>query len=169
VLLPLVVIGALGAGAAMAASASRHSSSGTIKAFRSSSFGMVLVGANGHTLYRYTLDSKGVNRCSGNAACSKLWLAVVVRAGVKPTVGSGASSSLLGTIKATHGMAQVTYAGFPLYFFVGDKAAGQMKGQGFGGQWYVVNTKGALVKHTLSSGSHGTSPGATTTAKSSWG
>jgi Secreted repeat of unknown function len=57
--------------------------------------------------------------------------------------------ALLGTIKAAHGMSQVTYAGFPLYGFAGDKAAGQTNGQGFQSQWYVVNTKGALVKHAL--------------------
>jgi hypothetical protein len=57
--------------------------------------------------------------------------------------------ALLGTIKAAHGMSQVTYAGFPLYVFAGDKAAGQTNGQGFQSQWYVVNTKGALVKHAL--------------------
>jgi predicted lipoprotein with Yx(FWY)xxD motif len=167
VLLPLVVVGAVGAGAAMAANASMHSSSGTVRAFKSSSFGMVLVAANGHMLYRYTPDSKGVNRCSSNATCTRFWLALLVKAGVKPTVGSGASASLLGTIKAAHGMAQVTYAGFPLYFFADDKAAGQTKGQGFGGKWYVVNTKGALVKHTISSSS--TSSGSTTTSKSAWG
>lgn len=167
VLVPLLVVGAVGVGAAMAAAAATHSLNGTVKAAKSSSFGMVLVAANGHTLYRYTPDSKGVNRCSGNATCNKFWPALLVKAGVKPTVGNGASASLLGTIKAAHGMAQVTYAGFPLYFFAGDKAAGQMKGQGFGGKWYVVNTKGALVKHALSSSS--TSSGSTTTTKSSWG
>ena len=167
VVLPLVIIGAVGAGAAMAASASMHSS-GTVSASKSSSFGMVLVGSNGHTLYRYTLDSKGVNRCSSNATCSKYWPALVVKAGIKPTVGSGASASLLGTMKAAKGMAQVTYAGYPLYFFAGDKAAGQVKGQGFEGKWYVVNTKGAFVKHAVSSGSKG-SGGTSTTTKSGWG
>jgi predicted lipoprotein with Yx(FWY)xxD motif len=169
VLLPLVVVGAVGAGAAMAASASMHSSSGTVRAFKSSSFGMVLAASNGHTVYRYTVDSKGVNRCSSNATCNKFWPALLVKAGVKPTGGSGASASLVGTIKAAHGMAQVTYAGFPLYYFAGDKAAGQTKGQGFEGKWYVVNTKGALVKHTVSSGSSSPSSGSTTTTKSAWG
>ena len=165
VLLPLMVLGAIGAGAGLAANASVHSSNGTVRAFKSGSFGMVLAASNGHTLYRYTLDSKGVNRCSSNATCNKFWPALLVKAGVRPTTGAGASASLLGTMKAAHGMAQVTYAGFPLYFFAGDKAAGQTKGQGFEGKWYVVNERGALVKHAVSSGS---SAGSTTT-KSTWG
>jgi predicted lipoprotein with Yx(FWY)xxD motif len=169
VVLPLLVVGALVAGVAMAASASMHSSRGTVKAFKSSSFGMVLAASNGHTLYRYTPDSKGVNRCSSNATCNKFWPRLLVKASVKPTVGSGASASLIGTMKAAHGMAQVTYAGFPLYLFAGDTAAGQTKGQGFEGKWYVVNTRGALVKHALSTGSSSTSSGATTTTKSAWG
>jgi predicted lipoprotein with Yx(FWY)xxD motif len=168
VLLPVVVVGALAAGAAMAGRAAMHSSSGTVKAFRSSSFGMVLAASNGHTLYRYTVDSKGVNRCSSNATCNKFWPALLVKAGTKPTVGSGASASLVGTIRAAHGMAQVTYAGFPLYYFAGDKAAGQTNGQGFEAKWYVVSTKGALVKHAVPSGANSKSSGSTTT-KSAWG
>jgi predicted lipoprotein with Yx(FWY)xxD motif len=164
VLLPVVLVGAVGAGAAMAATASMRSSERTVVAFKSSTFGMVLAASNEHTLYRYTPDSKGVNRCSSNATCNKFWPALLVKAGVRPTAGEGASSSLVGTMKAAHGMAQVTYAGYPLYFFAGDKAKEQTKGQGFEGKWYVVNTKGALVKHAVS-----TSGGATTTTKSAWG
>jgi predicted lipoprotein with Yx(FWY)xxD motif len=168
VLLPLVAVGALGAGAAMAAHASMHSAGGTVVGFKSSSFGTVLAASNGHTLYRYTLDGKGVNRCTSNATCNKYWPALLVKRGVKPTAGSGVSTSLLGTIKAAHGMAQVTYAGFPLYFFAGDKAAGQTNGQGFEKQWYVVDTAGAFVKHVVSSGA-ASGGGATTTKKSAWG
>jgi predicted lipoprotein with Yx(FWY)xxD motif len=162
--LPLVLIASAGVGAAMAATASVHSQRGTIKAATSTSFGTILVSSSGRTLYRHTLDSKGVNRCSSNATCNKFWPALLIQAGAKPTVGSGANAALMGTIKAPHGMRQVTYAGFPLYLYAGDKTAGQTKGQGFQASWYVVNTKGALVKHALS-----TSTGTTTTTKKAWG
>ena len=98
--LPLAVAGIAGAGVAMAATASTQASGGTVKAVQNAKFGMVLVAANGKTLYRYTPDSKGVNRCSSNATCNKYWPALLVKPGVKPTVGSGASAALLGTIKA---------------------------------------------------------------------
>jgi len=144
--LPVMLVAVGGVGAAMAASAATHAGV-TVKAASSSALGTVLVGPNGRTLYRYTLDRKGVNRCSSDAACSKFWPALLVKAGTVPTAGSGVRSGLLGTIKAAHGMRQVTAAGFPLYLFAGDKAAGQTKGQGFGSQWYAVSATGALVKH----------------------
>lgn len=163
--LPLVLVGVAGVGAAMAATTSTHAKSGTVMAAKSKSFGMILVSSTGRTLYRYTVDSKGVNRCSSDAACSKYWPALLVKTGAKPTAGSGANAALLGTIKAAHGMQQVTYAGFPLYVFVGDTAAGQTKGQGFEKTWYVVNGKGAFVKHAVAAAA----PAKSTSTKSAWG
>ncbi len=164
--LPLVLVALAGAGVAMAATASMQASSGTVRATQSKTFGMVLVAANGHALYRYTPDTKGVRTCSG--ACLKFWPPLLVKAGTKPTVGAGAIASLVGTIKAPQGMLQVTYAGFPLYFFAEDHQAGQMKGQGFGGKWFVVNTHGSLVRHAVKASSGQTTTG-TSTSSGSWG
>ena len=165
--MPLLLVAVAGAGAAMAATARSHSGAATVRATKSSSLGTILVAANGRTLYRYTIDRKGVNRCSSNATCNKFWPALLVKPGVKPTAGSGAAAALLGTMKAAHGKRQVTYAGFPLYFFAGDKAAGQVKGQGFDSTWYVVNTKGALVKKAGAATKP--TPAPTTTGSSSGG
>ena len=150
--LPLVLVAVAGAGAAMAASAHTHTSAATVKVMKSGKFGTILIGSNGRTLYRYTLDRKGVNRCSSNATCNKYWPALLVKPAVKPTVASGANAALVGTIKATHGMRQVTYAGFPLYFFFKDKVSGDQYGEGIQSSWFVVNAKGALVKHAEAAG-----------------
>jgi len=147
--LPLVLVGAAGVGAAMAATASLHSTA-TVRGFKSVRFGVILVNSSGRTLYRYTPDSKGVNRCSSHAVCAKYWPALLVKAGSKPTASTGANAALLGTMAAAHGMRQVTYAGYPLYTFAGDTRAGLLKGQGFEGIWYVVSTKGLLVKRPIS-------------------
>jgi predicted lipoprotein with Yx(FWY)xxD motif len=166
--LPLVLVAAVGVGAAMAATQSMHAKSGTVKTAKNKSFGTILVSSSGRTLYRYTIDRKGVNRCSSDATCNKYWPPLLVAAGAKPTVGAGAKAGLLGTISAAHGKRQVTYAGFPLYFFAGDKAAGQVKGQAFESQWYVVNTAGALVKHAAAAKPPAaTAP--TTTGGDAWG
>jgi predicted lipoprotein with Yx(FWY)xxD motif len=174
--LALAVTAALGAGAAVAATAALHSNAPAVKAVSSAKFGKMLVGANGKTLYRYTVDSKGVNRCTSDPACGKYWPPLLVKSTVKPTAGTGVNASLLGTINAKSGMRQVTYAGFPLYFFAGDAKAGQTSGEGFESKWYVVNTKGALVKHAVSSGSSSTPApsqdpgyGTTTTGGAAWG
>jgi predicted lipoprotein with Yx(FWY)xxD motif len=177
-LLPIAMIAAIGTGTAMAATSATHAATPVVKTVASTKFGTVLVNARGRTLYRYTLDGKGVNRCTSDATCAKYWPQLLVKAGVKPTGGAGVQSSLLGTIKAKNGMLQVTYAGFPLYTFAGDTKAGQVNGQAFEKQWYVVNTKGAFVKHavaggTSSSPSPAPSPdpgyGTTTTSGSAWG
>jgi len=175
-LLPIAMIAAIGTGAAMAATSATHAATPVVKTVAGTKFGTVLVNARGRTLYRYTLDGKGVNRCTSNATCAKYWPQLLVKAGVKPTGGAGVQSSLLGTIKAKGGMLQVTYAGFPLYTFAGDTKAGQVNGQAFEKQWYVVNTKGSFVKHAVAGGtSSSPSPtpdpgyGTTTTSGNAWG
>jgi predicted lipoprotein with Yx(FWY)xxD motif len=150
--LPAVLAVVAAVGVTMAATAATSSSKATVRTAADKSLGTMLVGRNGRTLYRYTLDRKRVNNCTKNAVCAKFWPRLLVETGSKPTGGPGVKASLLGTIKATATMSQVTYAGWPLYYFSEDKAAGQAKGQGFQSQWYVVNAKGALVKHAASAG-----------------
>jgi predicted lipoprotein with Yx(FWY)xxD motif len=166
--LPLVLLASVGVGAALAATAA-HSSKGTVSTAKSAKFGTILVAQNGRTLYRYTLDKKGVNKCTAVAICKKYWPQLLVKTGVQPTVGGAASAGLVGTIKAKSGWRQVTYAGYPLYTFAGDSGAGQVKGQGFQSEWYVVNTKGAFVKHAVSGGGGGGGNNTTTTTGAGWG
>jgi predicted lipoprotein with Yx(FWY)xxD motif len=40
----------------------------------------------------------------------------------------------------------VTYGGKPLYHFAGDTAAGDTKGQGLNGLWFVVRGDGSLIQ-----------------------
>jgi predicted lipoprotein with Yx(FWY)xxD motif len=63
-------------------------------------------------------------------------------------------ASDLGTITRSDGTKQVTYDGHPLYYFVGDKGAGQASGQGsdgFGAKWWLVSPAGADVTASVSS------------------
>lgn len=165
---PIALLAVGGVGASMAATATTHSSAGTVRTVKNAKFGTVLVGANGKTLYRYTLDKKGVNNCTAVAICAKYWSRLLVKGTAKPTAGTGVKASLLGTIKQPKGLRQVTYAGFPLYFFAGDAKAGDVKGQGFEKTWYVVNAKGAFVKHAVA-GSTTPAPTTTSGGGSSWG
>lgn len=165
--LPLALVASAGAGSAMAMTASTHAGASTVKAVTNAKYGTVLVSSNGRTLYRYTPDKKGVSTCTG--ACLKFWPPLLVKAGSKPTVGAGANAALLGTTKAAHGMAQVTYAGFPLYFFAQDKKAGQTSGQGVGAKWFVVDAKGALVMHAMTVSTSTTTSTKASSSGGGWG
>ena len=168
--LPLVLVAFVGVGAAMAATTSKQAGRATVQTSASGKYGTVLVAANGMTLYRYTPDKKGKSVCNG--ACATYWPPLLLKGAAKETAGSGASAGLLGKTTRTNGAAQVTYAGYPLYFYAGDKKPGDVNGEGFDNTWYVVSAKGALVKHAAAGAAAAPTPAPTTTTSSSgsaWG
>jgi predicted lipoprotein with Yx(FWY)xxD motif len=58
------------------------------------------------------------------------------------------TASLLNTTTRRDGTTEVTYAGHPLYYFISDKKAGDVTGQGinaFGARWYVVSPSGMQI------------------------
>jgi predicted lipoprotein with Yx(FWY)xxD motif len=123
---------------------------------RKTTLGKVLVDSKGRTLYSFGADTKDTSRCSG--ACATNWPPAA--SPKKPTVGQNVSASSLKVIKRGDGSRQLSYAGHPLYRFVGDKKPGDVTGQGinaFGGLWYVLSGKGKVI--TGSAGSGSTSPG----------
>src|SRR5205823_12590121 len=131
----LTVFVALMAAGVLAAAASAATSTSTIS-LRTTAVGKVLVAANGRTLYLFTADKRKKSTCYGQ--CAGYWPPVLAS---KPSVGTGLKSSMLGTTKRKDGKLQVTYGGHPLYYFVQDKKAGPVKGQGFvrvGGSWWAV-------------------------------
>jgi predicted lipoprotein with Yx(FWY)xxD motif len=100
--------------------------------------GKVLVDVHGETLYMFTKDKNGKSACTG--VCLKFW--VPVHTFGAPTAETGAQAGLLGSTAFAPGVTQVTYKGHPLYFFGGDQAPGDIKGQGFKGLWYAVDAAG---------------------------
>jgi predicted lipoprotein with Yx(FWY)xxD motif len=153
-----------GVGAALAATMSK-TSSGTVKAAHNATYGSLLVTAAGMTLYHYTPDRNGAVKCA--AGCVQFWPPLVVKAGVKPTAGAGIVKSKLSTVKRPDGRTQVTYAGFPLYRYAGDKKRGDVKGQGFEKIWFAVTAKGTLAK--AGTGSGGNTPPPTYTMTDPYG
>ena len=57
----------------------------------------------------------------------------------KVAAKDGLKDAYFGTITHADGKKQTTYKGMPLYFFVGDKAAGDTNGQGVKDVWYVAS------------------------------
>jgi predicted lipoprotein with Yx(FWY)xxD motif len=61
---------------------------------------------------------------------------------------AGVAARLLGTTRRANGALQVTYAGRPLYYYIGDRKRGQILCQNvteLGGVWRVIRPTGRLV------------------------
>jgi predicted lipoprotein with Yx(FWY)xxD motif len=114
---------------------------GTIKV-ASSSLGNIVVNAEGRTLYLFMKDSGGTSACTGD--CTATWPPLTITGSA--TAGAGVDASKLGTISRPDGSTQVTYNGHPLYRYAADSAPGDTKGQGVGGNWFVVSPAGEAMR-----------------------
>jgi predicted lipoprotein with Yx(FWY)xxD motif len=112
---------------------------------RNSRFGRGLFAGNGRVVYGFTRDPRGgKSRCYGE--CARAW-PVYYKAGAL-RAGPGVKQSLLGTTKRRDGRLQITYNGWPLYYYA-HEGPGQILCQNvdeFGGLWLVVRPSGALVR-----------------------
>jgi predicted lipoprotein with Yx(FWY)xxD motif len=141
----LVLAIALVAAAIFAAPSMADSAAAPTLTAKSSRFGRILFDGRGFVLYAFTRDPRGRSACSG--ACAAAWPPYIVRS--RPRAGTGTRQSLVGTTRRADGRLQVTYAGRPLYYYVGDRQPGQILCQNvreFGGLWLVVRGSGALVR-----------------------
>ncbi len=117
-----------------------------LAATETQSFGKIVTDDEGRALYMFTADKKGESSaCDG--ACAQAWPPLLTRG--EPKLGEEVKSDLVGSITRKDGTKQVTYNGWPLYYFARDTAAGEVTGQdkhGFGGEWYVMSAAGDVVK-----------------------
>jgi predicted lipoprotein with Yx(FWY)xxD motif len=126
------------------ATMAERSSTPTLKA-ASSSFGKVLFDGRGFAVYAFTRDH-GRSACYG--ACAKAWPPYFAPTGALST-GAGVKHALLGTVKRRNARLQVTYAGKPLYYYVGDRKPRQILCQDvfeYGGRWLIIRPSGSLVR-----------------------
>lgn len=140
------------------ASGNGRSSVATVKATNGSG-GMHLVGNSGRAIYLWVADTTSRSTCSG--ACAENWPPVITKGG--PRAGAGTDAADLGTATRSNGTRQVTYAGHPLYYYVGDPGPGSTTGEGsgdFGARWWLVAPSGHAITSTATgSGSYGSSYG----------
>jgi predicted lipoprotein with Yx(FWY)xxD motif len=136
------------AATAAPATTAAQAAGGTTVAVASSKLGNILVDDKGRTLYAFTKDQGGKSACSGQ--CADNWPALAGPA----TAGTGAQAGLLSTAMQADGTSQVTYGGKLLYYFAGDKQAGDVNGQGVGTVWFVVGADGGLVKAKAAGGAY---------------
>jgi predicted lipoprotein with Yx(FWY)xxD motif len=89
-----------------------------------------LAAQNGMTLYIFDKDKGDQSVCYDD--CAVNW---------PPYVGTAADKMPddWKLVQRTDGTMQWTYDGKPVYFFKGDAAKGDAKGDGKGGIWHVIN------------------------------
>jgi predicted lipoprotein with Yx(FWY)xxD motif len=105
------------------------------------SLGEVLVGEDGMTLYGFTNDTDGTPTCVDG--CAEAWPAATVDSAELP---AGLDADVFSVVERPDGTFQLKAGEWPLYFFSGDAAAGDVNGQGVGGIWFVVAEDGSLIK-----------------------
>jgi len=96
--------------------------------------GSYLTDAKMMTLYWFKKDAPGKSACAG--ACVEKW-PIYYRETV--AAGEGTKAEDFGTITREDGKKQTTFRGYPLYYWAGDKAPGDTKGQGVNNIWYVID------------------------------
>ncbi|MEU5975097.1 hypothetical protein [Streptomyces sp. NPDC047315] len=107
-----------------------------------SSVGRILVDDKGRTLYGFTKDKPGASNC--DADCVAVWPALTTARDI--AAGPGTEASLLTETKLEEGAEQAVYGDWPLYYYVGDTAPGDVNGQGLDDEWFAIASDGKLVK-----------------------
>ena len=136
-----VLAAAAFASVSLASGTSTEMKTVTLK-LKQSQYGPILFDSNGRALYSFTRDSRGKpSRCYGD--CAVAWPVYYAPKG-ELTVGRGLKQSLLKTSKRRDGRRQVTYNGWPLYYYAHEKA-GEVKCHNVrthGGLWLVMKASG---------------------------
>ncbi len=122
-----------------AATTTEPAAAGDTISVASSGLGDILQDSEGRTLYLFNPDAQGDPTCYDD--CADNWPAFTEEV----TAGDGVDASLLGAATRTDGAVQVTYNGWPLYYFSGDTAPGDTNGQGLNDVWWVVDATGTAV------------------------
>lgn len=98
------------------------------------SAGDALAGTDGMTLYIFTADTDGTSTC--NDDCAAAW-PPLLGDGSDVHAGDGVTGTF-GTTTRDDGSKQVTHGGQPLYYYSSDEVAGDAKGEGIGGKWFIA-------------------------------
>jgi predicted lipoprotein with Yx(FWY)xxD motif/plastocyanin len=144
--------------AATQAPAASSSNGPTVNVGKSDSLGSFLVDAKGMTLYLFLKDTPNTSNCYD--ACAQNWPPLLVNG--SPVAGDNLDGAKLGTTARKDGTMQVTYNGWPLYYFAADKQAGDTNGQDVKQVWYVISPAGDKVVALASAASNDTGYSSTT-------
>lgn len=105
-------------------------------------YGEILVDANGYTLYYFEDDSTNPPESACEDNCAATWPPLQVNGDV--STDDRVNGALVGQLERPDGITQVTFAGWPLYIYVGDAAPGVYLGdaQGNPPSWFPITPDG---------------------------
>ncbi|GAA2126876.1 hypothetical protein [Glycomyces algeriensis] len=101
--------------------------------------GEFLVDNDGFALYLFTTDTPDTPTCYDT--CATAWPPLLTDT-ADVTAGGAVDAALIGTAERTDGTMQVTYNGWPLYYYTEDDEPGETEGQGVQSVWYLVAPNG---------------------------
>lgn len=98
-----------------------------------SSLGNVLTDSVGRSLYFFSIDANGNSGCTGD--CAVHWPAFYTDS---LRLADGLTDTDFAVITRTDGAKQITYKGWPLYYYSGDTKAGDINGDNLGSVWFAA-------------------------------
>jgi predicted lipoprotein with Yx(FWY)xxD motif len=104
--------------------------------------GNVVVDAKGWIFYRFDEDSAKPSNSNCIDECAEKWPPILVKGEDDLPTVKGINPDKVGAVERNDGNWQLTIGGWPMYRYVGDKKAGEWKGQGVGGSWFVATKDG---------------------------
>lgn len=117
----------------------------------SSPFGPILTGTSGRSLYYFSKDARGTTTCYGQ--CAVNWPPYMATDGLRVDAAesqAGMATGTLSVITRADGTEQLTYAGWPLYYWKDDVAPGDVNGHGVNKVWAIARPNGAFDLSTSS-------------------
>lgn len=111
-------------------------------------YGQYVADADGRAVYMFTRDVRGRGKqkaesyCYG--ACAESWPPVLVAD--MPRIDPRLEKDLMASIRRKDGEVQLTYGGWPLYYWVEDRLTDRANGQNIyahGGYWHLVAPDGS--------------------------
>ena len=117
------------------------SSGALVSLAQNDQFGSFLVDDKGMSLYLFTKDTPNTTNCYDQ--CATNWPPLLTTG--TPVAGEGIDATKLGTTPRTDGTMQVTYNGWPLYYYIKDTKAGDTTGQDVGDVWFLITPSGEMV------------------------
>ena len=128
------------------ASIRAHAARGAKLEIRHTALGNILVNGRGVTVFAFARDSRDHDSCVNISGCTSIWPLVTTNG--TPRLSTGVRRSLVGVITLSTGARQVTYAGHPLYTYIGSSGPGDTSYVGrsqFGGRWSALRSSGRTI------------------------